>query len=471
VLLSHAELATALAAAHTLQGSPADLDDLTAAAQAGLGRLAGQRAERLRVLLDLIELPHGRARGDLLAVAAASRRIPQDPTALATLDLNGWDIISMLVLNNGGMAEFWTGDLAAAEKHLRSAVDFDRSGGVLRPHLNAGAHLALLQCERGDLDAADAEARAVVEHATDVGWTVSAQVVAAYLTLAWVALDRDDRPEVDGWLGRVAGVETVIPEPHVQLAAAALSALRRCDDGDPVGALSDLRLTTARLGGNAPPALADRLTYVEADLLCRIGDVESAGAALARLHGQSTRASARALARLHLYQGDLEAAERALARFPDDGPTVRGQVEGAILRSLCAAPQDRAIALTRLDAALIAAGPLGMRRPFLVPLTALRELISARIEAGTPAAAFAVDLVRRMSGHHSRSTVTLTEPLTDREQHILRYLASTLSNAEMAAELYLSVNTVKTHQRMIYRKLGAAGRREAVRRAKELRLL
>jgi LuxR family maltose regulon positive regulatory protein len=300
---------------------------------------------------------------------------------------------------------------------------------------------------------------------------VSAQVVAAYLTLAWVALDRDDRPEVDGWLGRVAGVETVIPEPHVQLAAAALSALRRCDDGDPVGALSDLRLTTARLGGNAPPALADRLTYVEADLLCRIGDVESAGAALARLHGQSTRASARALARLHLYQGDLEAAERALARFPDDGPTVRGQVEGAILRSLCAAPQDRAIALTRLDAALIAAGPLGMRRPFLVPLTALRELISARIEAGTPAAAFAVDLVRRMSGHHSRSTVTLTEPLTDREQHILRYLASTLSNAEMAAELYLSVNTVKTHQRMIYRKLGAAGRREAVRRAKELRLL
>ena len=82
-----------------------------------------------------------------------------------------------------------------------------------------------------------------------------------------------------------------------------------------------------------------------------------------------------------------------------------------------------------------------------------------------------MDLVRRRSGHPADPPITLTEPLTDREQHILRYLASTLSNAEIAAELYLSVNTVKTHQRMIYRKLDAAGRREAVRRAKELRLL
>ena len=202
-----------------------------------------------------MEFGNGRASGDLLAVAAASRRIPQDPAALAALGLTGWDLIALLVRGNGGMAEFWTGDLVAAEKHLRAAVDFDRSGGVLRPHLNAAAHLALMQCERGDLDAADTDARAVVEHATEVGWTVSAQVVAAYLTLAWVALDRDDRPEVNGWLGRVAEVEAVIPEPHVQLAAAALSALRRCDDGDPVSALSDLRLTTARLAGNAPPAL------------------------------------------------------------------------------------------------------------------------------------------------------------------------------------------------------------------------
>jgi len=55
----------------------------------------------------------------------------------------------------------------------------------------------------------------------------------------------------------------------------------------------------------------------------------------------------------------------------------------------------------------------------------------------------------------------LIDPLTEREQTILRYLASSLSNTEIANELYLSVNTIKTHQRTIYRKLGAAGRRDA----------
>lgn len=101
---------------------------------------------------------------------------------------------------------------------------------------------------------------------------MSAQVAAAYLTLAWVALDRDDRPEADGRLAWVAEVEAVIPEPHVQLTAAALTALRRCDDGHPVGALSELQLTTARLARSAPRALSERLVHVEAALLCQLGD-------------------------------------------------------------------------------------------------------------------------------------------------------------------------------------------------------
>jgi LuxR family maltose regulon positive regulatory protein len=74
-------------------------------------------------------------------------------------------------------------------------------------------------------------------------------------------------------------------------------------------------------------------------------------------------------------------------------------------------------------------------------------------------------------GRTADRTLHWPSPFTDREQHVLRYLASTLSNAEIASELYLSVNTVKSHQRMVYRKLGADGRRDAVRRAKELRLL
>ena len=63
------------------------------------------------------------------------------------------------------------------------------------------------------------------------------------------------------------------------------------------------------------------------------------------------------------------------------------------------------------------------------------------------------------------------EQLTERELTVLRYLQSILSNGEIAAELMLSVNTVKTHVRSIYRKLQTSRRRETVRRARELRLL
>jgi LuxR family transcriptional regulator, maltose regulon positive regulatory protein len=57
------------------------------------------------------------------------------------------------------------------------------------------------------------------------------------------------------------------------------------------------------------------------------------------------------------------------------------------------------------------------------------------------------------------------EPLTHSETRVLRYLPTHMSAPEIAAELYLSPNTVKTHLRHVYRKLGAHSRHEAVQRA------
>jgi LuxR family maltose regulon positive regulatory protein len=333
--------------------------------------------------------------------------------------------------------------------------------------------LALLLAERGDLDAAQAEAQAAVQRATEAGWTISPQAVAAYLALAWVSLDQSEPEGVDRWLGRVADVEAVAPEPHVQLAAAALNALRRADTGDREGARTALRATTG-LTETAPAVLADRLVLVEAELLRRSGDLQQAADVLTRLSGPATPQTAHALARLHLAGGDAAAAEQSLAPFPPVLGTVRQRVDGAILRTLIAAERDQSAALQLLEDALLTAAPLGMRRPFLLEAAGLRALLDQRIETGTAVAAFAVDLRGRMSGQHGQPLpvpATLVEALTEREQVVLRYLASTLSNAEIAAQLYLSVNTVKTHQRMIYRKLGADGRRDAVRRAKQLRLL
>jgi LuxR family transcriptional regulator, maltose regulon positive regulatory protein len=61
----------------------------------------------------------------------------------------------------------------------------------------------------------------------------------------------------------------------------------------------------------------------------------------------------------------------------------------------------------------------------------------------------------------------LTEPLTEREQAVLSLLRKSMSVSEIARELYLSGNTVKTHRRAIYRKLGVRTREEVIERAPE----
>ena len=65
----------------------------------------------------------------------------------------------------------------------------------------------------------------------------------------------------------------------------------------------------------------------------------------------------------------------------------------------------------------------------------------------------------------------LVDELTDRELAVLRYLPSQLSQREIASELYVSLNTVKTHCKAIYRKLGVDGRKAAVQAAREHNLL
>jgi len=65
----------------------------------------------------------------------------------------------------------------------------------------------------------------------------------------------------------------------------------------------------------------------------------------------------------------------------------------------------------------------------------------------------------------------LLEPLSERELALLRFLPTLMSNAEIASEMFVSVNTVKTHLKHIYRKLDVSERRDAVRRGRELHLL
>jgi LuxR family maltose regulon positive regulatory protein len=65
----------------------------------------------------------------------------------------------------------------------------------------------------------------------------------------------------------------------------------------------------------------------------------------------------------------------------------------------------------------------------------------------------------------------IVEQLSEREREVLRYMSRMLSAAEVASELYISINTVKSHLKNIYRKLQATRCREAVRRARQLGLI
>jgi LuxR family maltose regulon positive regulatory protein len=70
-----------------------------------------------------------------------------------------------------------------------------------------------------------------------------------------------------------------------------------------------------------------------------------------------------------------------------------------------------------------------------------------------------------------QTTPVIVEQLSEREREVLRLLSGMLSTAEIAAEMYISVNTVKSHLRSVYRKLSATHRNEAVRRARQLELI
>ncbi|MEU2167743.1 helix-turn-helix transcriptional regulator, partial [Micromonospora chersina] len=189
-----------------------------------------------------------------------------------------------------------------------------------------------------------------------------------------------------------------------------------------------------------------------------------------------------ALARVRLRSGDPREAGRAL---PDwTGPDAAAwplsvRLSAGLLDAVLTVGGDGRRAGRILEQVLDLAEPEGCRRVFTRAEPGVRDLLAAHLDSGTAHWPTVSDLVRGADERRADEPPerpagperTLDEPLTERELTILRYLQSILSNVEIASELSLSVNTVKTHVRNIYRKLDATRRREAVRRARELRLI
>jgi LuxR family maltose regulon positive regulatory protein len=127
-----------------------------------------------------------------------------------------------------------------------------------------------------------------------------------------------------------------------------------------------------------------------------------------------------------------------------------------------------------IERALETAEPDGMRGPFLDAVPGVVGPLRLAVRQGTAHRWLAASLLTVVDGESTSGRSLpheLLEPLSGREQVVLGYLPTLMSNPEIAAELFVSVNTVKTHLKSIYRKLGASHRREAVQRARELRLI
>ncbi|PWR04810.1 helix-turn-helix transcriptional regulator, partial [Micromonospora acroterricola] len=208
-------------------------------------------------------------------------------------------------------------------------------------------------------------------------------------------------------------------------------------------------------------------------------DVDTARDLLAGAADGADPALAVALAWVELRAGDTGAAGRALPDWqapPSAAWPLPVLLDAGLLDAVLAdRGGDGRRAGRVLERVLDLAGPPGCRRVFTRAEPPVRDLLTAHLDAGTAHFSLVSDLVREAEQTTARPPAgpggTLDEPLTERELTILRYLQSILSNVEIASELSLSVNTVKTHVRNIYRKLDATRRREAVRRARELRLI
>ena len=184
-------------------------------------------------------------------------------------------------------------------------------------------------------------------------------------------------------------------------------------------------------------------------------------------------AAAKADGRAEESRAGAEGLLRRLRAAAEAGGRTGSVIEILILEALAvAAGGDKASALVALEQALTAAEPEGYVRLFVDEGNAMRALLGEASRRG-----ITTDYISELlagwepPSHHPMRTQGLVEALSDRELEVLRLLASELSGPDIARELMVSLNTMRSHTKNIYMKLGVNNRRAAVRRGQELSLL
>ena len=373
---------------------------------------------------------------------------------------------------------WWT--IAVAHLHRSDLPRASQALGLAERELYAGvfpalrararAWWAVCQAWQGKLSDA---ARVAAEALNADGPGAVATHNIARLALAAVSLMRDQPAAVFRLLDEInyrdhASLPGEPPVVTWAMVTRSRTLIGRSDIAAARAALSQLE----EVAGRSAPAAAGLITSLQGELALRSGDNGLRREVIAKLtSGASpvTPGDQLILSWLCIAGNDfdraLTAAESCLASW--DGGAKLHEMISALLAAAVAHRRlkDTRRATDLLERALLLAEPEEMYRPFLVGGTAVRSVLTVLVKPTSRSAGFARKLLQRFDAQPPVPPAALDDAipaLSDTELTVLRFLPSHLTNQDISEALFVSVNTVKTHLRSIYCKLGARSRREAI---------
>ena len=395
----------------------------------------------------------------------------------------------LLVLADRGALRLFEGSPARARHDLRRAIDLAGAAGLPSvqlycENLIVGTHVA----ENDFTEGARAAERAI-EFATARGWHRSASTAYSYALAGWTAFQL---LRVEDAVSRSAmAVDVLDPSVDIEVEGAARTGEAIIAFDDPRerrAALDRLDRVTAWLTErNASPSLAAIPAAHELRMCLSLGEWQRAEAAVARAERRLGRGGDSAVlhAQLAAARGRTADARRLLA------PVLAGTLvplrntalsTAWLLEALIAERSDRHPAASEaLLTALQLAAPTGAARPFFDAGPEVHAMLASLRGRAGALEGFLESVLDGIAGLLAWQAATGVSPaprsaptggwLTERELDVLRDLPSMMTLGEIATDHGISLNTVKTHVRSIYAKLGAGTRREAITTARGLGLL
>lgn len=388
-----------------------------------------------------------------------------------------------------GLAQWANGDLEAAHRSLADAMTGFRMAGNLHFALSGTYGLADIRITQGRLRAAFNTYERALQLAREQGESLIRGTADLYLGLSELYRERGDLETAAQHLqqSEELGERAALQDWPYRLRRA--QARRAADQGDLDRAI-ELLDEAERLYYRTPVPNARPLAALKARVWIAQGRLDEAFA-WARERGLSADDDLSylrefehiTLAKALIAHYQRDRAERSideamgllerLLHAAEEGERMGSVIEILLVQALALQAQgEGAAALTPLARALTLAEPEGYIRIFVDEGPPMATLLRAAAKDGV-----APDYVRRLQmalgEPHGETPVNqrLIEPLSERELDVLRLLATELSGPEIARELIVSLNTMRTHTKNIYSKLGVNNRRSAVRRAEELGLL